>query len=173
MSSTKRGALLLKDGKIARVTHDNGDGTVVIQGFVGSRASRSTPIPGGMSRTVVDYDAAWTPADGDVRAGDCVRVDSAEPNAPAYYVQSVLRGWLSLRHYRLDETLCAKVERVTQRFELVEGDPSALRGPLRGPVLLNLHDVAWNSAATVQPDRRQAGQSDRAGSTAHRPLARR
>ena len=61
---------------------------------------------------------------------------------------------------------------MTQRFELVEGDPSALRGPLRGPVLLNLHDVAWNSAAAgytnskprrfSQIDARQARAIERA-----------
>lgn len=141
------GALLLRDGEIYRVTYDNRDGTVVAQTFVSSLASRTTAIPGGMGRTLARWDALWTPAAGDVVAGDCVRVDSAEPNAPAYYVQAVKAGWLSLRHYRLDETWCATVDRVTMRFELTEGDPVGLRGPLRGPVLYHLHEVAWNSAA--------------------------
>jgi len=147
VSSAGPGDVVLNAGEIARVTYDNGDGSIVVQSFVQSLASRQTPIPGGMGRTVTRWEAAWRPEAGEVRPGDCVRMDSAEPNAPVYYVQGVKGVWLSLRHYRLEETWCAKVDRVALRFIPTGGDPVALRGPLRGPLLPHLHEVAWNSAA--------------------------
>jgi hypothetical protein len=141
-----RGDVVLTREGLRRVTFDNGDGSEVAQAYVFACAM-GRPIPSGLSITVRRVAARWRVAPGEPAAGDVVCMDATDPNSPAYYVQDVRRGWLSLRHWQLPETYCAKVDRVTRRYELVEGDATAMRGPLRGPVLPSVFDAAWNSAA--------------------------
>lgn len=141
-----RGDVVLTRDGLRRVTFRNGDGSEVAQGYVFACAM-GRPIPSGLSTTVRRVAARWRLAPGEPAAGDVVCMDATDPNSPAYYVQAVRRGWLSLRHWQLPETFCAKVDRVTRRYELIEGDATAMRGPLRGPVLPSVLDAAWNSAA--------------------------
>jgi hypothetical protein len=141
-----RGDVVLTRDGLRRVTSDNGDGSEVAQAYVFACAM-GRPIPSGLSTTVRRVAARWRLAPGEPAAGDVVCMDASDPNSPAYYVQEVRRGWLSLRHWQLPETFCAKIDRVTRRYQLLEGDATAMRGPLRGPVLPSVLDAAWNSAA--------------------------
>jgi len=154
----KGDVVLTRDG-LRRVTFDNGDGSEVAQGYVAACAI-GRPIPSGLSITVRRVAARWRLAPGEPVAGDVVCMDAADPNSPAYYVQEVRRGWVSLRHWQRPETYCAKVDRVRRRYELVEGDAAAMRGPLRGPVLPSVFDAPWNSAARGYAN------------SAHRPFAK-
>ena len=154
-----RGDVVLTRDGLRRVTFDNGDGSEVAQAYVFACAM-GRPIPSGLSITVRRVAARWRVAPGEPAAGDVVCMDATDPNSPAYYVQDVRRGWLSLRHWQLPETYCAKVDRITRRYELVEGDATAMRGPLRGPVLPSLFDAAWNSAVRGYAN------------SAHRPFAK-